>query len=100
MPNTIQPVSPQQNGQAVNYLSQDRPTPRAAKKPPERTDTASNDHPEKAEASKAPATKKVEANPAEENQPKENPAAENPNPQEAQNNQADKQRGITLDIMA
>jgi hypothetical protein len=42
----------------------------------------------------------VEANPAEENQPKENPAAENPNPQETQNNQADKQRGSTLDIMA
>ena len=96
MPNTIQPVSPQQNGQAVNNLSQDRPTQKAADKPPERPDTTSNDRPEKAEAR----PKKVEANPTEENQPKENPAAENPNPQEAQNNQADKQRGSTLDIMA
>jgi len=100
MPNTIQPVSPQQNGQAVNNLSQDRSTPKAAEKPPERLDTASNDRPEKAETRKAPAPKKVEANPAEENQPKENPAAENTNPQETQNNQADKQRGSTLDIMA
>ena len=95
MPNTIQPVSPQQNGQAVNHLSQDRPTPRAAEKPPEKPDTASNDRPEKAEARKAPAPKKVEANPAEENQPKENQ-----DPQEVQNNQTDKQRGSTLDIMA
>ena len=100
MPNTIQPVSPHQNGQAVNSLSQDRPTPRTAEKPSERPDTASNDYPEKAEASKAPATKKVEARPTEENQPKEKPADENPNLQEAQSNQADKQRGITLDIMA
>ena len=95
MTNTIQPVSPQQNGQAVTNLSQDRSTPRAAEKPPERPDTASNDRPEKAEVHKAPAPKKVEANPAEENQPKENQ-----DPQEAQNNQADKQHGKTLDIMA
>ena len=99
MPNTIQPVSPQQNGQAVNSLSQDRPTPKAVE-PPERPDTASNDRPEKAEARKAVSSKKAEASAAEEKKPKENPAAENPNPQEAQNNQADKQRGSTLDIMA
>lgn len=100
MPNTIQPVSPQQNGQAVNSLSQDRPPPKAVEKPPERPDTASNDRPEKAEARKAVSSKKAEASAAEEKKPKENPAAENPNPQEAQNNQADKQRGSTLDIMA
>ena len=100
MTNTILPVSPQQNGQAVNNLSQDRSTPKAAEKPPERPDTASNDRSEKAEARKAPAPKKVEATPAEENQPKENPVAENPNLQETQNNQADKQPGSTLDIMA
>ena len=100
MPNTIQPVSPQLNGQTVDSLSQDRPTPKAAEKPPERLDTASNDRPEKAEARKAVSSKKAETSAAEEKKPKENPAAENPNPQEVQNNQADKQRGKTLDIMA
>ena len=100
MPNTIQPVSPQHNGQAVDSLSQDRPTPKAEEKPPERPDASSGDRPEKAEARKAVSSKKAEASAAEEKKPKENPAAENPSPQEVQNNQADKQRGKTLDIMA
>ena len=100
MPNTIQPVSPQQNGQAVNSLSQDRPTPRTAEKPPERPEPTSNDRPERAETRNAPPPRKAEANPPEENQPRENEAKENPTPQEVQNNQGNKQLGNTLDIMA
>ena len=100
MPNTIQAVNPQQNGQAVNSLPQDRPTSRAAEKPPERPEPASNHRPERAEARNATPPRKAEANPPEENQPRENEAKENPTSQEIQNNQGNKQLGNTLDIMA
>ena len=100
MPNTIQVVNPHQNGQVLNSLPQDRPTPRAAEKPPERPETASNNHPERVEVRNSTTPRKAEANPPEENQSRENEAKENPTPQEVQNNQGNKQLGKTLDIMA
>jgi len=99
MPNTIQPINPLQNGQMINSSQDKPPQPKPAEKPVERPEQALNDRSERAEAHNAPSPKKVDNQKVEENQPGENPVAENPNPQETQNNQTNKQRGITLDIM-
>ncbi len=85
MSNTIQPVNPAQSAPMVNP-NQDKP---AQPKPEAAPEAAAKAPPEKAETQKA-----------EEPQLRGNPAAENQEPQETQNNQADKQSGKTLDIMA
>ena len=100
MPNTIQPINPSQNVQMVNSHQDKTPQPRPAEKPPERPEPAIQDRPERAEVHNAPPLKKAETNHVEENQAREKPADENPKPQNAENNQEDKQLGKTLDIMA
>ena len=100
MSNTIQPINPSQNAQMVNSHQDKQPQPKPAEKPPERPEPTTHDRPERAEARKA-SPPRAEANPAEENRVREKQPEENPNPQEVQNNnQANKQSGKTLDIMA
>jgi len=84
MSNTIQPVSPAQSAPMVNPNQDKPPQP----KPEETPEAVAKERP------------RAETQEAEGSRARENPAAENQEPQETQNNQADKQSGKTLDIMA
>ena len=100
MLDAIPPITPQQNEQAVNNPLQDRSAPKTDEKPHAKPESSSRERPKVAEARNAVSPQKAEAVPPDENKPKENTTAENKNLQEAQNDQGNKQRGNTLDIMA